>query len=94
MLVTVCSCIASRRADCVFGGRAIDFVGQDQIGKERPGHEPHRAGARRRIVLQKLHADDVGRHHVGRELDPLEAPGQDLSDRFDQQASSPVLARR
>ena len=56
-----------------------------RLAKSRPGHEPHRAGARRRIVLQQLHADDVGRHHVGRELDPLETPGENLGDRFDQQ---------
>ena len=51
-----------------FGRRAIDFVGQDQVGKDRP--ELGREFAAARIVDQR--ADQVGRQKIGRELDALE----------------------
>ena len=52
------------------GGRAVDLVGEDKIGKERTLHEGERLAAVGR-VLQDLRARDVARHQVGRELDPL-----------------------
>ena len=52
-----------------FGRRAIDFVGQNQVRKERA--ELGREFAAARIVNQR--ADQVGRQQVGRELQTLKA---------------------
>ena len=46
------------------GGRPVDLVGQHEIGED--GAAPRGERARLRIV--NLRADDVGRQHVGREL--------------------------
>ena len=67
-MVTWRSCIASSRALCTLAGRAVDLVGEHQVGEDR---------AERHLELAELlvvdpRADDVGRHQVGRELDPLE----------------------
>ncbi len=50
------------------GGRAIDFVGQNQIRKNRSFARAEAAGLR----IVNLRADDVGRQHVRRELQPRE----------------------
>ena len=51
------------------GRRAIDFVGQDQVGEDRAELRRELAGAR--IVDQR--ADQIGRQQIGRELQALEA---------------------
>ncbi len=66
------------------GRRAVDLVGQDHVGEDRPLDELHPPVAVAR-VFQDLRAGDVGRHQVGRELDPLELQVEDLRDRADEQ---------
>ncbi len=52
-----------------FGGRAVDLVGEQEVGEDRPGKELELAAAGRRIFLDDIHAGDVRRHEVGCELD-------------------------
>ena len=46
------------------GGRAVDFVGQDEVGEDRAFARGEAAGLR----IVNLRADDVGGQHVRREL--------------------------
>ena len=66
------------------GRRAVDLVGEDHVGEDRPLDELHPAPALAGL-LEDLGPGDVGRHQVGRELDPLELEVEDLRDRADQQ---------
>ena len=50
------------------GRRAVDFVGQDQVGEDRPLARRERAGLR----IVDLRADEVRGQQVRRELDPRE----------------------
>ena len=65
-----------------FGRRAVDFVGQDDVGEERPLDEDEGAAARLVGFLENIRSGDVRGHQVGRELDAVElqghrpAPGQ------------------
>ncbi len=84
----------ARRRDLVFlhglqqgglglGRSSVDLVGENHIGEDRPFDERHRP-----LViglLENLGARDVGRHQVGRELDPLELQVEELRERPDQQ---------
>ena len=69
------------------GGRAIDLVGENQVGDQRAFLELH-------LVAPALGFDqdrralDIRRHHVGSELDPREAD----VDRFTQGADENRLA--
>ena len=72
--------MASSSADCVFGRRAVDFVGQQDVAEDRPGHERPSAVAGGGIFLDDVGAGDVGGHQVGRELDALEDQAQRLGD--------------
>ena len=66
------------------GRRAVDLVGQDHVGEDRPLHELHPPPAFARF-LEDLRAGDVRRHQVGRELNPLKLQVEDLRDRADEQ---------
>ena len=66
-------------------GRAIDLVGQDDVGEDRPGDEREVASARLRVVLEDVGARDVRGHQVGRELDPAEREPEDLRQGADQE---------
>ena len=50
------------------GGRAVDFVGQDEVGEDRAFARGEAAGLR----IVNLRADDVGGQHVRRELQARE----------------------
>ncbi len=63
------------------GRRAVDLVGQDQVGENGPAVGAEFAGLR----LEDHRADDVARQEVGRELDPLELDPQRRAQRLDQQ---------
>ena len=65
--------------------RAVDFVGEHDVGEDRAGREHHLPAAGRRILLNQVGAGDVGRHQVGRELDAVELEVDDLGQRRDQQ---------
>ena len=51
-----------------FRGRAIDFVGEHDVGEDRAEHGRERALA----LVEDPRADDVARQQVGRELDAFE----------------------
>ena len=52
------------------GRRAVDLVGQDEVGEDRARLEAEDALA---VLLDEdVRAGDVGRHQVRRELDPVE----------------------
>ncbi len=66
-----------------FGRRAVDFVGEDDVGEDRAGDKgeaPAGIG-----ILEDFGAGDIGGHEVRCELDALEIEREDLRDRFDQQ---------
>ena len=67
------------------GRRAVDFVGQDHVRKDRPRQEPHLALAGRAVFFDDVGARDVGRHQVGRELNAAERQIQRPGQRADQQ---------
>ena len=50
-------------------GRAIDFVGQDQVGEDRAELGRELAGSR--VINQR--ADQIRRQQIGRKLEALEA---------------------
>ena len=51
------------------GRRAVDLVGQDQVGEDRPGLELKGASRSVLRLQQDVGAQDVSWHQVGRELD-------------------------
>ena len=53
-------------------GRAVHLVGEDDVRKHRPPHEAEAALPGGDVLFDDLRAGDVGRHQVGRELDPRE----------------------
>src|SRR5215204_6073115 len=66
-----------------FGSRTVDFISQDNIGKHRSLLEfevPYT-----RPVCEDLCSDDVRRHEVWGELDPLETQAQRLAQRLHHQ---------
>ena len=67
------------------GRRAVDFVGQQDVGEDRPGHEGPGAAAGAGLFLNDVGAGDVGRHQVRRELDALEHQAERLGQRPHQQ---------
>ena len=63
------------------GGRAVDFVGQQQVGEDRAAVRRERA----LLGLEDHGADDVAGQQVGRELDALELHAQRLAERLDEE---------
>ena len=68
-----------------FRRRAVDLIGQQHVGEDRPLHEAEAAQPGVGIFLQDVGAGDVRGHQVGCELDPLETDIQDPGDRADDQ---------
>ena len=66
------------------GRSAVDLVGEDHVGEDRPLDELHPPAAVAGL-FEDLGAGDVRRHQVGRELDSLELEVKDLGDRADEQ---------
>ena len=66
-----------------FGGRAVDFVGEDDVVEEWSGYEAEFALSGGAIFLEDVGAGDVGRHEVGGELDAGEGHGQAAGDGAD-----------
>ena len=60
------------------GRRAVDFVGENQIGEDRPFARAEAAGLR----IVNLRADDVGGQHVRRELQAREFDVHAIRQRF------------
>ena len=60
------------------GRRAVDFVGQDEVGEDRAFARGEAAGLR----IVNLRADDVGGQHVRRELQAREFDVHAVGQRF------------
>ena len=73
--------------------RAIDFIGQQNIGKDRTFDELHPSQAVAGF-FQDLRAGDIRRHQVRRELNSLKLEMKDLGDRADQQRLGQSRAHR
>ena len=67
------------------GRRAIDFVGEDDVGEDRTADESNLPLPRRHVFFDDLGAENVGRHEVGRELDAAELQINGIGDRLDEQ---------
>ena len=65
--------------------RAVDLVGEDDVGEHRALDELELARAGRPVLLDDLGAGDVGGHQVGRELDAAEVERQASGQRRDHQ---------
>src|SRR5579884_1226725 len=63
--------------------RAVDLVGEDDIGEQRAVQELEQTLACRLVFLQNLGAGDVRRHEVRRELDAAEAQTERVGQRAD-----------
>ena len=61
------------------GGRAVDLVGEQEVGEDRPERRPELA----RLLVVDPRADQVGRDEVRRELDPLELAADRLGEGLD-----------
>ena len=68
-----------------FRRRAIDFVGQHDVREDRARREDHLTAAGARLFLDDVGAGDVGRHQVGRELNPVELELEHLRERRNEQ---------
>ena len=66
------------------GRSAVDLVGQDHVGEDRPFDKLHPAAAVAGL-FEDFRAGDVRRHQVGRELNALKLEVKDLRDRADEQ---------
>ena len=65
------------------GRRAVDFIGQNDVGKKRPFDEHEGAAARLIGFLQNIRAGDVRGHQIRRELDAVEAQRHGLGQGID-----------
>ena len=63
--------------------RAVDLVGEDEVGKHRPLDKPQLALPRGFVFLEDLGAGDVGGHEIGGELDPVERHREELGEARD-----------
>ena len=61
--------------------RAVDLVREEEVAEDRPELGVERGAGRQ----EDARADQVRRHEVGRELDALEAPVEDLRGRLDRE---------
>ncbi len=68
-----------------FRRRAVDLVGQHNVGEQRPGQKTERTRTRLFVFLNNLRARDVGRHQVGRELHAVELERQRIGKRANHQ---------
>ena len=64
------------------GRRAVDLVGEQQIGE----YGPQRRREVARLLVVDAGADQVRGHEVRRELDPAKRPANDLRERLDRQS--------
>ena len=68
-----------------FGGRAVDFIGEHHVGKDRAFDELEFPAAACAGFLDDVGAGDVGGHQVGGELDAVEGEVEGLRDRGNEQ---------
>ncbi len=63
------------------GGRAVDFVREQERGEDRPLDE----GELVVLQVEDVRAGDVGRHEIGRELDAVELAAEHPGERPDEE---------
>jgi hypothetical protein len=80
--VTLISCIASSRADCVFGVARLISSARTTLAKIGPGWNSKNVPPC--VLLHDVRADDVGRHQVRRELDARELEVEHVGQRVDE----------
>ena len=68
-----------------FRRRAVDFVGQQDVGEDRAADEAKVAPAALLMLIDDFGAGDVGRHQVGRELNAIELQVDRPRDGLDHQ---------
>ena len=68
-----------------FRRRAVDFIGQQNVRKNRTGDERPGAMAGAGIFFDDVGAGDVGRHQIGRELNAVKTKAQRARQRAHQQ---------
>ena len=76
--VTCRSSMHSSSADCVFGDGAVDLVAEHDVGEDRARAELEVAA----LLVEDVHAGDVGGQQVGRELDAAERAVDRPGDRL------------
>ena len=69
--------LEQRRLD--LGRRAVDLVGEDEVGEDRPALGVELAA----VGPEDARADEVGGHEVGRELDAVERAVDDVGEGLD-----------
>src|ERR1041384_1776538 len=67
------------------GGRAVDLVGEDEVGEDRALEEAEDAAAGGVVFFEDLGAGDVSGHEVGSELDALKREIEGLGKGGDQE---------
>ena len=72
--------MASRRRALHFGGRAINFIGEHEVGEDRAVMR----GELSRVGLKDHRADNVARQQVGRELDAIAMHAECGAERLDE----------
>ncbi len=82
--------LGAETGNCAFavlrlGRRAVDFVRQHDVGKNRAGQKFELFFPRRLVGINHLGPGDVARHEIRRELDPLEGHLQRLRQRRNHQ---------
>ena len=68
---TLYSCMACNSAACVLGGVRLISSASTILAKTVSLNEPEEPSAGVHIVLNNIGADDVRRHQIWRELDPI-----------------------
>src|SRR5690606_2419213 len=66
-----------------FGRGAIDFVGEEDLGENGPMDESQFPLARGLVFLQDFGAENIRRHQIRSELDPIEIEVQGLAEAVD-----------
>ena len=61
--------------------RAVDFIGQHQVGKDRALDETETAYARLLVFFDHIGSDDIAGHEIGRELHAIETQIENLRKR-------------
>ena len=63
------------------GGRAVDFIGQQKSGENRPFDQREFVA----LKVENVGAGDIGGHQIGRELDAVELAAEDARESARQQ---------
>jgi hypothetical protein len=65
--------------------RAVDLVGENDVGEQRPHDEAEHTPAGGVIFFEHVGAGDIRRHEIRRELNAVEGEVEHLGERRDEQ---------